>query len=46
MMLMDILSKSGVILDSVIPVGVLTSLLGAPFFIHHEEKENGVLVRS
>jgi len=39
MMLMDILSKSGVILDSVIPVGVLTSLLGAPFFIYIMRKK-------
>jgi len=39
MMLMDILSKSGLILDSVIPVGVLTSLLGAPFFIYIMRKK-------
>ena len=39
MMLMDILSKSGLILNSVIPVGVLTSLLGAPFFIYIMRKK-------
>lgn len=39
MMLMDILSKSGLILDSVIPVGVLTSLLGAPFFVYIMRKK-------